>query len=268
MTKKVFISVDMEGVTGVVHFDEVERNKSDFMMFRKLMTAEVNAAINGALEAGASDIIVRDAHDEARNILPEELNKSARLLRGWADSPLSMMEGIDNSYNAVMFVGYHAPADTPDGTLSHTMSMKIAELKVNDVVMAEAGLNALIAGMFDVPVVFVSGDKATCDYTRDTLGEIETVVVKEGIGAAAINLHPEISRELIQLHSKKALEKLDRFSPFKLSPPYEFKIRYRYEYSAYKAHFYPGVKRLSSNQVAFRSNDLSACLTFLFFCLG
>lgn len=268
MAKKVFISVDMEGITGVVHFDEVERNKSDFMMFRKLMTAEVNAAIRGALDAGADEILVRDAHDEARNILPEELHKSARLIRGWADSPLSMMEGIDSAYDAVMFVGYHAPADTPNATLSHTMSMRIAELKINDIVLAEAGLNALIAGMFDVPVVLVSGDKATCDYSRATLGDVETVVVKEGKGAAAINLHPEISRELIQSRSKKALEKLDRFLPFKISPPYEFKIRYRYEYSAHKAQFYPGVKRLNSNEVILHSDDLFACLTFLFFCLG
>jgi D-amino peptidase len=268
MKKKVFISADIEGITGVVHFDEVERNKDDFMMFRKLMTKEVNASIIGALEAGADEIVVRDAHGDARNILPEDLHRKARLIRGWADTPLSMMEGIDDSFDAVMFVGYHAPADTPDATLKHTMSLRIAELKVNNILMAEAGLNALIAGMFDVPVVFVAGDKAVCDYAHATFGDIETVPVKEGMGAAAINLHPEIAREQIQTHSRAALQNLERFSPYRLEPPFDFMVRYRHEHSAHKAQYYPGTIRLDSNTIRYKADNLSACLSFFFYCMG
>lgn len=268
MKKKVFISADIEGITGVVHFDEVERNKDDFMMFRNLMTKEVNASIIGALDAGADEIVVRDAHGDARNILPEELHRKASLIRGWADSPLSMMEGINDSFDAVMFVGYHAPADTPNATLKHTMSLRIAELKVNNILMAEAGLNALIAGMFNVPVVFIAGDKAICDYARTTFGDIETVPVKEGLGAAAINLHPETARERIQTHSRKALQNLERFSPYQLEPPFEFMVRYRHEHYAHKAQFYPGAVRVSSNQIRFTADNLPTCLSFFFYCMG
>lgn len=268
MTKRLFISADIEGVTGVVHFDETERTKDDYSMFRKLMTREVNAAIEGAIEGGAEEIVVRDAHGDARNILPEELNRTARLIRGWADSPLCMMEGIDKGFDAVMFIGYHAAADTPDATLKHTMSLRISDIRVNDVPMAEAGLNALIAGMFDVPLTLVAGDKAVCDYALRTFGPVETVAVKEGMGAAALNLHPERSRELIRHHAAQAMRKIDTFKPFRLEPPYDFLVRYRYEHDAYKAQFYPGARRLDNTVVVYSSDHLKDCFTFFYYCMG
>ncbi|MBN1879852.1 M55 family metallopeptidase [bacterium] len=268
MGKRVFISADIEGVTGVVHFDETERHKDDFTLFRKLMTGEVNAAIEGAIEGGADDIVVRDAHGDARNILPEELHKQARLIRGWADSPLGMMEGIDEHFDAAMFVGYHAAADTPDATLKHTMSLRISDVRINDIPMAEAGLNALIAGMFNVPLIFIAGDKAVCEYSRHIFGPLETVAVKEGMGSAAINLHPESSRELIRLHAAEAMRRLNTFRPFHVEPPYDFMVRYRHEHLAYKAQFYPGVKRVDNTVVLFTAQDLKDCFTFFYYCAG
>lgn len=269
MTKRVYISADIEGITGVVHFNETDRAKSDdFSVFRKLMTKEVNAAIEGALAGGATDIVVRDAHGDARNILPLELHRSARLIRGWADTPLCMMEGIGDCFDAAMFVGYHAAADVPDATLKHTMSFRISEVRINDVLMAEAGLNALIAGMFGVPVIFIAGDQAVCEYATQTFGKIQTVSVKEGMGSAAINLHPEKANEEIKAGAERAMMNLQDFSPFFLEPPYRFTVRYRHEHSAFKAAFYPGTERLDNLTVRIVSENLRDCFHFFYFCMG
>ena len=210
---KVFISVDMEGVTGVVNADDVRRTGKDYDYFRQTMTREANAAIEGALAAGATEIIVRDSHGSALNLLPEMLHRSARLIRDWSDGPMSMMEGIDASYDAAIYVGYHAKAGTPNGVLDHTSSGDVTDISVNGVSMPETGYNALMAGYYNVPVVFVAGDKAVCDQARALLGTVETVAVKEGIGAAAINLHPEVARQQIRAGVEKALQNLEDYKP-------------------------------------------------------
>ena len=182
---KVFISVDMEGVAGVVHWEDVSRNGKDYDLFRELMTQETNAAIEGAIAAGATEILVRDAHGSARNILPHLLDKRARLFRDWGYTEFEMMEGIDETYDAVVFIGYHAKAGTKDSPLAHTISGGvIKDLSVNGISLPEAGYNALMAGYFDVPVVFLSGGKAICEQAKELFGEVETVVVKEGLGKA------------------------------------------------------------------------------------
>jgi len=160
---KVFISVDMEGVTGVVNVDDASRSGKDYDYFRQTMTREANAAIEGALAAGATDIVVRDSHGSALNLLPEMLHRSARLIRDWSGGPMSMIEGIDASYDAAIYVGYHTRAGTPNGVLDHTSSGNVTDISVNGVSMPETGYNALMAGYYDVPVVFVAGDKAVCD---------------------------------------------------------------------------------------------------------
>ncbi|MBM3789639.1 MAG: hypothetical protein FJW35_04710, partial [Acidobacteria bacterium] len=159
---KVFISVDMEGITGVVNWEEVSRTGKDYDYFRRIMTQETNAAIEGALAAGASEIVVRDSHGSARNILPDLLHRSAMLLRDWSGGPKSMMEGIDETFDAVLFVGYHAKAGTADALLEHTMTGTITDVSINGVSLPEAGINALIAGHYNVPVAFAAGDEALC----------------------------------------------------------------------------------------------------------
>ncbi len=164
---KVFISVDMEGVTGVVNGDDTRRSGKDYDYFRQTMTREANAAIEGALAAGATEIIVRDSHGSALNLLPEMLHRSSKLIRDWSDGPMSMMEGIDASYDAAIYVGYHARAGTPDGVLDHTSSGDVTDVSINGLQMPETGYNALMAGYYNVPVVFVAGDKAVCDQARE-----------------------------------------------------------------------------------------------------
>ena len=253
---KVFISVDMEGVTGVVNVDDASRTGKDYDYFRQTMTREANAAIEGALAAGATEIIVRDSHGSALNLLPEMLHRSAKFIRDWSGGPMSMMEGIDASYDAAVFVGYHAKAGTPNGVLDHTSSGNVTDISVNGVSMPETGYNALMAGHYDVPVVFVAGDKAVCDQARELLGNVETVAVKEGIGAAALNLHPEVAREQIRAGVEKALQNLDDYNPYKLSAPYTMVLKLKTEQSIYEGALYPGAKRTGDWELTYVAQDV------------
>jgi len=254
---KVFISVDMEGITGVVNWEEVNRTGKDYDMFRRIMTLETNAAIAGAAAAGATEIIVRDSHGSARNILPELLDQRAMLLRDWSGGHLSMMEGIDESFDAVIFIGYHAKAGTPDATLEHTYSSKnITDASINGVSLPEAGMNALIAGYFNVPVVFVAGDKAICDQVTELFGTVETVAVKEGIGKAALNYHPEIAWGKIEEGVNLSLTNLNKYKPYKLNSPYTLIIKFKNEENVYNGSFYPGVKRTGDWELTYSSKDL------------
>lgn len=257
---KVFISVDMEGVCGVINWDETGQGGPDYGMFRTLMTQEVNAAIAGAVAAGATEILVRDAHDSARNILPELLDPRARLLREWTYGPLSMMEGIDKTYDAAIFIGYHARASTPDAVLKHTMTTKLLDVIINGKKMPEAGINGLIAGHFGVPVVLVSGDQAIARQAKELFGDIETAVVKEAISTAAIMLHPSKARDLIREKTTAALKRLKDFKPLKFNPPYALDVAFADEALAQKASWIPGAVRKDEHTVSFTTNDFMEML--------
>ncbi len=253
---KVFISVDMEGITGVANWEDVSRAGKDYDYFRKIMTEEANAAIEGALEAGATEILVRDSHSSARNILPEMLNKNAKLLRDWSGGFKSMMEGMDGTFDAVVFIGYHAKAGTPNALLEHTMRGNITDVAINGISMPEAGINALIAGYYNVPVVFLSGDLAICKQAKKLLGEIETVAVKEGIGNSALNIHPEAAREKIREGVKKAIINRNKFRPYKLASPYTLVLKLKEEELVQEKSLYPGAERTGDWELTYRNNDL------------
>ncbi len=254
---KVFISVDMEGITGVVNVDDASRGGKDYDYFRQTMTREANAAIEGALAAGATEIIVRDSHGSALNLLPEMLNRNSKLLRDWSEGPMYMMEGIDESFDAAVYVGYHARAGTPNGVLDHTSSGNVTDVSINGISMPETGYNALMAGYYDVPVVFVAGDKAVCDQAKELLGDVETVAVKEGIGAAALNLHPEVAREQIRAGVERALRNLDDYSPYKLDAPYTLVLTLKTEQNIYRgAALYPGAQRTGDWELTYVADDV------------
>lgn len=253
---KVFISVDMEGITGVVNWEDVSRTGKDYDYFRRIMTEEANAAIEGALAAGATEIIVRDSHGSARNIIPSLLNKNARLIRDWSGGPKGMMEGIDDSFDAVIFIGYHAKAGTPNALLEHTSSGNVTDFSINGTSMPEAGYNALIAGRYDVPVVFAAGDKALTEQVRELLGDVETVAVKEGIGGAALNLHPEVAQDRIRAGVEHALRNLDRYQPLKWSPPYTLVLKLKDEEVVNSGSHFPGARRTGEWELTYTSDDI------------
>jgi len=254
---KVFISIDMEGISGVVSSaDDTGRAGQDYGYFRTVMTKEANAAIEGALRAGATEIVVRDSHGSARNILPELLAPEALLLRDWSGGHLSMMEGIDESFDAVIFLGYHAKAGTDNAIIDHTSSGNVTNVEINGISMPEAGYNALMAGYYDVPVVFVAGDQAICDQVEERFREVETVAVKQGIGAASLGLHPQVAREKIANGVEHALRNLDNYQPYKLRPPYTLVLTMKTESVVRNGALYPGAKRTGDWELTYTSDDI------------
>jgi D-amino peptidase len=254
---KVYISVDMEGIAGVVNGEQTSMSGSDYGLARRWMTEEVNAAIRGALAAGATEIVVNDSHGSMRNVIISELDPAAYLITG-SPKPLSMMQGIDETYDAIFLVGYHARAGSEDGVLDHTYSSaSVFSIKVNDMELGESEQNALIAGCYDVPVVLVSGDKTVCSQVKKSLGEeVETAAVKEGIGRfAAKSLTPQAAQELIERKAKMALENRKNVKPLKLKPPYLFELTYLRSSMADAGELIPQVKRTGPRTLVFQTQD-------------
>jgi D-amino peptidase len=254
---KVFISADMEGICGVVSTDQTSPSGSGYAAARKWMAEDVNAAVEGAFRAGAVEVVVNDSHGAMRNIDPGDLQPKAVLISG-SPKPLSMMQGIDDSYNAVLFIGYHAMAGTQDGVLDHTISSSVvSRIKVNGAELPELGLNAAIAGAYGVPVVFISGDVAVCKQAKAVLGsEVVTAPVKDGIGRTAARLVPmaEARRE-IRDRVADALRKAAQVKPFKLGPACRFELEFLVSSQADAAALLPGVERVNGRTVAFTSPD-------------
>jgi D-amino peptidase len=257
-TLKVFISVDMEGISGIVHSDQTTSGTAEYAAGRKWMAQDVNAAVEGALEAGATEVVVNDSHGSMRNIDPDDLDPRAILISG-SPKPLSMMQGIDASFQACLFIGYHAKAGTEDAILDHTISSSVVRaIRVNGAELPELGLNAAIAGYYGVPVVLVSGDTAVCRQAGEVLGkEVATVAVKEAYGRLAAKLVPMgEARRMIKAGVKDALTKLGRAKPFKIASPYKFELEYFVSAQAdMGAMLLPQVKRTDARTLAFTAAD-------------
>lgn len=185
---QVYLSADIEGTCGIADWSETERSApQDYRPFQKQMTREVRAACQGALAAGAEGILLKDAHDSARNIELAQLPPQTRILRGWTGDPLSMMAGLDGGdFGAVLFTGYHAWASCAGTPLSHTMNLCNEHVLLNGVRASEFLINAYTAGYYGVPVVFLSGDEALCAFARKLIPEIVTVPVNRGIGGLSL----------------------------------------------------------------------------------
>jgi D-amino peptidase len=255
---KVFISVDMEGISGIVHSDQTMAGTSEYAAARKWMAQDVNAAVEGAFAAGATEVVVNDSHGSMRNIDPDDLHPRAILISG-SPKPLSMMQGIDGSFAACLLIGYHAKAGTQDAILDHTISSSVVRaIRVNGVEMPELGLNAAIAGYYGVPVVLVSGDTAVCRQTTEILGkDVVTVAVKEAYGRLAAKLVPmEEARRLIKEGVKDAMGKVGRIKPIKITAPYSFELEYYLSAQAdIGAMLLPQVKRPDARTLMFTAND-------------
>ena len=253
---KVFISVDMEGLAGVVSGGEVTVNGPDYAHFRGIMAGETNAAIDGAFRAGATDVLVRDSHGDKRNLLPADVDPRARLLRGASTGPKNMMEGIDSTFDAVVFIGYHARAGTPNAILEHTSTGNVVDFSINGVSLPEAGYNALSAGYYGVPVVFIAGDRAVVDQVRGLLGPIGAVAVKEETGDAINGMSPRTAQDEIRRGVEQAVRERARARPYKLAAPYTMSLKVKQERA-----LHPGVQKVRDGEFTFSSPDLFAVLT-------
>jgi len=254
---KVFISVDMEGIWGVVHGDQTSPASPEYGPARKWMVEDVNAVIAGLFEAGASEIVVNDSHGSMRNIIADGLNPKASLVSG-TPKPLLMMQGIDGTFDACILVGYHAKAGTASAILDHTISGgAMRSIKINGQELPELGINGAIAGYFKVPVIMLSGDSETCAQAKSILGnEIVAVAVKEGIGRYAAKLLPQDeARRRLKDGAQEALLKRAKIVPFKLNPPYQFDLDFNNSSQAELPLLIPQVKRTGARSVAFSSSD-------------
>ena len=248
---KVFISIDMEGLAGVVTAIDVQSNGPDYPHFRAIMAAEANAAIDGAFRAGASEVLVRDSHGSKENLLPGDVDPRARLLRGLSTGPKNMMEGIDSTFGAVVFIGFHAKAGTPNAILKHTSTGNVVDFAINGVSLPEGGYNALVAGLSGVPVVFVSGDRAAVDQIRGLLGPIGGVAVKEEIGDASNGLSPKQAQEEIRRGVEQAVRNRAGAKLYKMAPPYTMVLKVKQE-----RPLFPGAQRVREGEVTFTSPNL------------
>ncbi|MFQ5980789.1 MAG: M55 family metallopeptidase, partial [Candidatus Heimdallarchaeota archaeon] len=198
------------------------------------------------------------------NILPTLLHRKAQLLRDWSTGPLGMMEGIDREFDVAMFVGYHAKAGTSDAPLNHTFTGSLYDVRVNGISLPEAGWNALIAGHYNVPVIFASGDKALCEQVAALIDSIVTVPVKEGIGKASLSLHPEEAQDRIKQGVAQAL-KHPESKPYRIDPPFTLEVSFTTEAPAWKAQWYPGAQLIDGRTVRFQSDDFFECLRCMHF---
>ncbi|MEY6566993.1 M55 family metallopeptidase [Streptomyces sp. PGLac3x] len=259
---RILISVDMEGVSGIVHPRETNPDGYDYGRARALMTAEANAAVAGVLDAEpGAEVWVADAHGSYRNLLPEEVDRRARLVRG-KPRPLGMLGGIDERTDAVLFVGYHVRAGAGPGVLAHTMSDALLDVRVDGRSLGEIGLNAAMAGHLGVPVVLLSGDDAACAEVRELVPGVRTVAVKEALGQfAAAGLHPEEARERLRRAAAEAVAGRAEVRPFALAGPLTVEVDLAAAHTVDLAVLIPGVTRAegtrSARTVAFTAPDFA-----------
>ena len=255
---RVYISVDMEGVAGVVHEDQTDpidpRHAGEYNRFRRLMTAEANAAIEGALAAGAERVLVNDSHWLMMNLLAEELHPAAELLSG-GPKARSMVEGIELGFDAALFIGYHAMAGTGHATIDHTYTSRVHEARLNGRAVGELAINAALAGTFDVPVALVSGDQQLAAEARELLGPaVETVIVKHAVGRfAARSVSPTVACRLIRDGVTTALGR--PHAPLRLTPPVRLEVDFALTQMADMAELAPGSIRTGGRTVSFTHQD-------------
>jgi D-amino peptidase len=259
---KLLIATDMEGVTGVVGWDQVTPGHAEWPRFRRLLTQDINAAIAGASRAGADEIYVADGHWNSDNILIEELDPRARLLCG-TPSPFSMVSGVENGTDAAFFIGYHAHAGSENAILDHTWSNSmVANLWINGRLTGEGGLNGAVCGHFNVPVLMLSGDQTVCAEAREWIDGIETAQVKRATGRySAECLSPEASQKLIRETAERAIKRFkagNAARPLKVGNPVTITIEFFYSDMADRAVLYPGSKRLDGRRVEVSAPDMAA----------
>jgi len=254
---KVFLSVDMEGICGIVGETETDPEKGG-ERYREnchLMTQEANAAIEGCVEAGAKDVLVADSHWNFDNLVREELHEVARLFRG-APRPFSMVQGLDDSYDAAMFIGFHAMRGTPRAILDHTMTGRYRTVQVNGTEVGETALNAYLAGHYGVPVVLVTGDSTLAAEARAFIPGVHTVAVKEPISAgAAIHLHPKHARARIREEAAKALSERTSIKAVRAKTPVEMAVDFSGTEYADRGELLPGARRVGGTRIEFTAAD-------------
>ncbi len=254
---KIFISADLEGVVGAVTGEQLGPGGFEYQRFREFMTGEVNAAIEAARSAGASEILVADSHGNGQNLLIEKLPKDVKVIRSWP-RPLGMMEGIDGSFDGVIFTGYHSSTDNKEGVRAHTFSSsRLTSVKVNGKTMTEGSWNAAIAGEFGVPVIMVAGDDAAVKEVKSLIGNAEGAVVKESISFhSAKSLHPEAAYDLIAEKTAFSVKNIKKYKPYKIRGPVTVSVSFKHYQPSQVLAYLDMFKRTDSHTIEFKAKNM------------
>ncbi len=250
---KVYISVDIEGCAGVTHWDETKKEHPDYPEFREQMTRECLAAIEGARAGGATEIWVKDAHETGRNLITSMLPSGIRFIRSWQGHPLCMVQELDESFDAVMMIGYHSEAGSEANSLAHTLSSDAIEICINGRPASEFSVHALASSMLGVPTVFVSGDKGLMDHVELTNPHITRCAVKEGRGQSTVSLTPVDACAAIREGAAKALGGDLRQSLLHLPEHFVVEITYGTPVHAARHQWYPGMEHVGGRTIRFET---------------
>ena len=264
---KLFISADIEGTTGITLWDETENGHARYSYFQQQMTKEVNAACEGAMDAGCDEILIKDAHDSACNLIPVLLPENIRIFRGWGSDIMSMMAGLEKGYDGVIFTGYHSGAGMDTNPLSHTMNTQNNYVKINGIIAPELMINSLTAASLGVPVRLVTGDKGLCDWMKAMNPNIETVAVSEGRGRGSISIHPNRALKLIREAACRAMKKDGKDCMFPLPEHFKVEISFRNHFRAKSGASYPGVRQTGPASVEYEADGWMDVLRMLDFVL-
>lgn len=252
---KVYISADIEGIGCIVRQEQSSPEGREYGWARKMMTEEVNAAIGGAFDGGANEVVVADSHNIGLNLIPEALDTRAQLIMG-SPRPLCMMEGIHLGFDAAFLVGYHGKAGTIDSNLVHIFTRRINEVTVNGINIGEIGLSSGLAGFYGVPVALVTGDDHAAGEAARLLPGVETVEVKKAIGAyAARCILPEKSRALVYEGARRAMAGAGSWPVFRIEPPVELTIRFSTTSAVDRVLRMPGTERQDGLTVRFTGKN-------------
>jgi len=266
---KIYISADMEGVVGVVSGEQLGPSGFEYERFREFMTAEVNAAIDAARAAGATEFLISDSHGNGQNLLIEKLPNDVMVIRSWP-RPLGMMEGIDASFDGVIFLGYHASTANTRGVRAHTeSSANVTAIRLNGISMSEGSINAAIAGQFGVPVIMISGDDVAVAETQVIVGDMEGAVVKWAKGFhSAQTLTPEAAYEVIRTRANAAVGRIEDFEPYVLETPIELELSLKHYRPVELLSYLPNVEKVNSHTIKFVGEDMIEIAKFLGVSLG
>lgn len=264
---KIFISADIEGISGSTTKEECNPGMQQYAKFAQQMTKEVLAAIDGAICAGATEIVVKDGHGFATNIDIMEMPQNVTLIRGKSGHPYNMMYGIDDSFDGVIFVGYHSAAGSNASPLSHTNTGNPAYVKINGIYASEFMLNSYIAAMHNVPILLVTGDKGICDEAKRLIPGIETVETKIGVGGSTFNKSPKTVIQLTKETAERSLKKDISKNLIQLPDKFVDEIRFKDHLNAYKMSFYPGMKVVDSHTIMLETKNFMDVITAHMFVL-
>ncbi len=264
---KIFISADIEGITGTTHWDETDAKYPDYSEFREQMTAEVVAASEGALAAGATEIWVKDAHGSARNLIATRLPPEVKLVRGWSGHPYCMVDGIDPTFQAMLLVGYHSRAGSGANPLAHTMTGSNTYVKINERFASEFLINTYTAASVRVPTIFVAGDAGLCEEAASVVPAIGSVAVKQGVGGSTINIQPHLAVQKIREGVQKALEGDVPKCLIELPERFRVEIGYKEQDKAYRMSFFPGAQLKDTHTLQFEADNYFDVLRLFMFVL-